>query len=493
MATDTETSFLTKVPEEMIQIDDAHKTPYWTKVKGYLRKDALMYLILVGIVVGFGVGFGVRQLNPSKDAIMWMGIAGELFMRSLRLMILPLIVCCLISGTASLDPKSNGKISLTAFVYIVSTNALGIAVGVVVGVLIRPGVGTTSAERVNTTDSMETQDIFADLLRNIVPDNMVEATFKQVITKYSREIIHTERNTTNGTVIDSLVVVSKSLGKVDSVNVLGLIAICTVLGVATNSVKEKADVVLRFFVGFTEIVFVIMKKIFWFAPIGIGSLIASAIAGITDITEAFSRLGLFVLTILVGLLIYSLIVLPLILFVLTRRNPFAFIVSIVRACLMAFATSSSAAAIPDMLIACEEKNHIDKRVTRFVIPLCATLNRDGSALYVACAAVFVCQMMLGSISVTEAFMIWILTSVGSLAIPPVPSSSLVTLIIILTSLGIPSDGISLLFAIDWLMDRFRTYCNIISHTFCAAVTYQFCRKDLAKIDQADSHQENQIA
>ncbi|XP_041356554.1 excitatory amino acid transporter 2-like isoform X1 [Gigantopelta aegis] len=273
----------------------------------------------------------------------------------------------------------------------------------------------------------------------------------------------------------------------------GLIAICTVLGVATNSVKEKADVVLRFFFGFTEIVFVIMRKIFWFAPIGIGSLIASSIAGITDITEAFSRLGLFVLTILVGLLIYSLIVLPLIIFVLTRRNPFAFIISIVRACLMAFATTSSAAVIPDMLIACEENNHIDKRVTRFVIPLCATLNRDGSAIYVACSAVFVGQMMFGSISVTEAFTIWLLTSVGSLAIPPVPSSSLVTLIIILTSMGIPSDGISLLFAIDWLMDRFRTCCNIISHTFCAAVTYQFCKKDLAKIDQADSHQENQIA
>ncbi|XP_041356555.1 neutral amino acid transporter A-like isoform X2 [Gigantopelta aegis] len=185
----------------------------------------------------------------------------------------------------------------------------------------------------------------------------------------------------------------------------GLIAICTVLGVATNSVKEKADVVLRFFFGFTEIVFVIMRKIFWFAPIGIGSLIASSIAGITDITEAFSRLGLFVLTILVGLLIYSLIVLPLIIFVLTRRNPFAFIISIVRACLMAFATTSSAAVIPDMLIACEENNHIDKRVTRFVIPLCATLNRDGSAIYVACSAVFVGQMMFGSISVTEAFTI----------------------------------------------------------------------------------------
>ncbi|XP_041359636.1 neutral amino acid transporter A-like [Gigantopelta aegis] len=103
-----------------------------------------MYLILVGIVVGFGVGFGVRQLNPSKDAIMWIGIAGELFMRMLRLMILPLIICCLISGTASLDPKSNGKISLTAFVYIVSTNALGIAVGVVLGLLIRPGTSSSN-------------------------------------------------------------------------------------------------------------------------------------------------------------------------------------------------------------------------------------------------------------------------------------------------------------------------------------------------------------
>ncbi|XP_041379251.1 excitatory amino acid transporter 1-like [Gigantopelta aegis] len=486
-----ERTYFSQDPEIIIeQMSVRHL--FWVKVKGYFRKDVLMILTLTGIILGFALGFGIRELHPSKDAIMWMGMPGELFLRVLRLMVLPLIVCSVISGTASMDPRSNGKISLTAFLFIAATNVLASGLGVVLCVVIQPGVGATHATQINKTGSMETQDIFADLLRNIVPDNMVEATFKQAQTQYSREIIHRARNTTNGTVIESLLVVSKSLGKVDSVNVLGLILICTILGVAAHSVKDHAQVFLQFFSGSTEIILVIIRKLFWIAPLGIASLVAAAIAGITDIVEVFSHLGFFVLAVTVGILIHSFIVLPVILVVLTRQNPFAFLVSIIRPLLIGFATTATAVAIPEMLNSCEEKNKIDKRLARFVVPFCVTLNADGSALYITSAAIFIGQTVFGSVSISDAVVIWILTSVAAFAIPSVPSASIVTLLIILTSLGYPTNGISLLFAVEWYLDRIRTSCNVISHTFCTAVSYRFCKKDLQHVEQRENHEETAV-
>ncbi|KAK7477592.1 hypothetical protein BaRGS_00031140 [Batillaria attramentaria] len=469
--------------EVIIEQTDLKKA-FVPKLKVFLRDSAMFFLTIAGIVIGFALGFGVRELNPSKDALMWIGMPGELFLRLLKMMILPLIVCSVITGTASLDPKANGKISAIAFVYIVATNIIACVVAIFLCLIIKPGVGqrSTSSSLVEH-QPMETQDIFADLLRNVVPDNMVEATFRKARTMYEKEESSVAVNSTNGTTfMESVITMSKYTGKTD-----GLIVICTVVGIATNTVKERADVFLRFFAGATDVILVIIRWFFWFTPVGVASLIAVSIAGVDNIGSTFSQLGKFVLAVTVGILLHQFVILPIILVATTRRNPFFYLVSIIRPCVIGFASTSTAVAIPEMLDSCEEKNKIDRRVARFVIPFCVTLNADGSALYITSAAIFIGQLTGADIGAREIIIIGVLTAIAAMAIPSVPSASIVTLVIILTSLNIPVNDIALLFAVEWFLDRMRTPCNVISHTFCAAVTYQFCKNDLDPIsDQQDS-------
>ncbi|XP_025079693.1 LOW QUALITY PROTEIN: excitatory amino acid transporter-like [Pomacea canaliculata] len=467
-----------KNEEVVIETFDT-KQAFVPKVKIFLRGNALLILTMVGIVAGFALGFGIRELDPSRGALMWLGMPGELFLRLLKMMILPLIVCTVITGTASLDPKANGKISAVAFAYIVSTNVIACAVAIFLCLVIKPGVGQLSVSA-NTAEQepMETQDIFADLLRNIFPDNMMEATFRKSQTMYRKNSEVVERNTTNGTsIVSSLIALSKYSGKADGINVLGLIVICTVVGIAMNQCQDKANTLFKFFAGATDVVLLIIRWFFWLTPLGVASLIAVSIAGVHDISNAFAQLGKFVLAVSLGIVLHQFLILPFILFATTRRNPFKYLLNIVRPCVIGFASTSTAVAIPEMLESCE-KNKVDSRVARFVIPFCVTLNADGSALYITSAAIFIAQLTGVGVGVSDVIIIGVLTAVAAMAIPSVPSASIVTLVVILTSLNIPANDIALLFAVEWFLDRIRTTCNVVSHTFCAAVTHKFCQKAL---------------
>lgn len=451
------------------------------RIGGILCDNLLLILTLCGILVGFCIGFGIRELQPTEDALTWIGMPGDIFLRVLKLMILPLIVCSVISGTASLDPKSNGKISGVAFVYIVLTNILGCVLGGALSLAIKPGIGGQSIAVQNVTNTIQTQDIFVDLLRNIFPDNIVEASFAQAQTKYTSTNIIKTKNGTNGTIYEKLELLQKQRGKVDGTNVLGLVMACTVIGIAAGQMKSKAKPFLEFFSISSEVMLIVLRWFMWLTPIGVTSLVIVSISDVDDIGDVFEKLGLFVATVTIGIILLHVVFLPLILFLTTRRNPYAYIVSIGKAWMIGFAATSTAVAIPEMLMSCEVKNNIDKRVSRFVIPFCVTLNADGSALYITSAAIFIGNVSGVSINAGDIFVIFFLTAVAVMALPSVPSSSIVTLVMILTSLNIPSHDIALLFAVEWFLDRIRTAANVLSHTTCAAVTYQFCKSSLTKI------------
>lgn len=453
------------------------------KVVKFVKTNLMLILTFAGIILGFSSGFVIREIHPSTEALTWIGMPGELFLRILKLLILPLIVCSVISGSAGLDPKSNGKISAISFVYILLTNILGCVLGVVLCLILKPGDGDMLATETKETVIMETQDIFSDLLRNIFPDNLIKATFVQYQTVNTVSKHDVERNTTNGTVLDSVQVINKSHKETGGTNVLGLIAVCTLIGIAASRLKKQTKVFIDFFNGGMEVFLQILRWFLWITPIGITSLIAVSIANMTTIGSVFEQLGMFVVTVTLGIVIQQLIILPLLLFVFTRRNPYLFLITIARPWMMGLATTSTAVAIPEMLNACEVKNNIDKRVSRFVIPFCVTLNSDGSAFYISTAAVFIANLTGTHLSVADYIVICILTGMATLALPSIPSSSIVTLVMVLTSLNIPAGHISLLFAVEWYLDRIRTTSNIVSHTYCTAITYQFCKNDLKKLDE----------
>ncbi|ESO97439.1 hypothetical protein LOTGIDRAFT_187793 [Lottia gigantea] len=455
---------------------------WWLTV---LKTNLLVLLTLTGAIIGFALGIGLRSHDLSQDAVIWIGIPGEMYMRSLKMMILPLIICSVIAGTASLDPKSNGKISIVALVYILATNCLPCLVGMAMALIIRPGEGVdvSNGQRVVDQPVMETSDIFADLFRNVFPDNIVAASFQQSQTKYEiqEEFIrlNVSGNVVNNTVIEKL----KKIGVAYSTNVLGIVVCCLLFGIATTSVGELGRPFFLFFHSASEIILKILRWMVWATPVGVASLIAVALIKSGGLVDTFKSMGMFTLTIASAIAVYQLLIVPLYYFIIMRTNPYKFLISMSRPWMVSFATASSAVAIPETLNCLEQDNHVDKRISRFVVPLASTINRDGSALYITAACIFVAQLTGVDLDGGKIVLIWVLTTVISLAVPSVPSAGVMAVLINLTALGIPGDNIGLLFAMEWLLDRIRTGSNMLSHACCAMVVFKLCKSSLPPLDE----------
>ncbi|XP_071099647.1 excitatory amino acid transporter-like [Haliotis cracherodii] len=450
-----------------------------------IRSNLLVILTFVGVTVGFVIGYCVRLATPSQDALIWIGLPGEMYMRMLKMMILPLIICSVIAGTASLDPKCNGRVSLISLFYIITTNAIPALVSIAITIAIKPGNGVdlTSGSEKTITQIMETQDIFADLIRNLFPDNIVTACFKQAQTKYlvteKVVMVNESGDIINNTVVD----VVKTVGSAESTNVLGLVICCMIFGMATTALGDVGKPFFIFFHSTSEIIMKILRWLIWFTPVGVASLIAEALARAGNLSSTFRSLGMFALVVCVGLAVYQLIVQPILFFLVTRINPYRRLITFGRPWMVTFATASSAIAIPETLTILEGKdNKVDKRIARFVVPFAASINRDGSVVYISAACIFIGQLTGVDMDATKILLIWMLTLVISVAIPSVPSASIVAVLINLTALGIPSDSIGLLFALEWILDRLRSASNALSHAFCAILTHHFCKSVLPAAD-----------
>lgn len=452
-------------------------------LRRWVNNNLLLLLTTAGIVLGFAIGFGIRAVIPSPTALTWIGMPGELFIRMLKLMVIPLIVSSVITATASMDARSNGRISLVAFIFITVTNVLACVIAIVLGLIMKPGVGVISDKmEPKSTTVIETSDVFADLLRNIMPDNIVDMAFQQTLTQNKVTYETLLKNTTNGTTEETLRKLDKTVGKASGTNLLGIITTCLLIGIALSKAKEKGKPVLDFFESLSDIFLVILRWMLWLTPVGIMSLIAASMASITELEGIFIALGMFVAVVTTGIVLHQVVIMPFIFFTLTRRNPFRLAIQIGKAWMIGLASTSTAVAIPEMLAACEEDQKVDRRVSRFVIPFCVTLNADGSALYITAAAIFVGNLAGVNLSFGDILIIGLLTAICAMAIPSVPSSSIVTLVMILTSMNIPADSISLLFAVEWFLDRIRTTSNVLSHTHCTVVTYHFCKNALEMYD-----------
>jgi len=180
--------------------------------------------------------------------------------------------------------------------------------------------------------------------------------------------------------------------KRDGINVLGLLLFCIVFGIIISRLKEKAILLKHFFEAMLEVVMQLVRIAMLYSPIGIFFLIVAKVLEMDDLKDFVGSLGLYMVTVLAGLAIHGFIVLPLLLFVITRINSFKFIRGMSQALVTAFGTASSSATLPVTYRCVEEKNHIDPRVSRFVLPVGATVNMDGTALYEAVAAIYIAQL-----------------------------------------------------------------------------------------------------
>merc|ERR1719394_2064845 len=215
-----------------------------------------------------------------------------------------------------------------------------------------------------------------------------------------------------------------------------------------------------------------------------------------DFSVVAGQLGKYFMTVLLGLFLHGFIVLPIIFAVTCRKLPFRFIANMTNAFTTAFGTASSSATLPVTMNLLEEKNGVDQRISRFVLPIGATINMDGTALYEAVAAIFISQVNGMALSIGQVIIISITATAASIGAAGIPHAGLVTLVMVLETVGLPSEAVSIIMSVDWLVDRVRTAVNVLGDAFGAAIVAHLSRKELGsgatemeemdRVDQMDN-------
>ncbi|XP_005406161.1 PREDICTED: excitatory amino acid transporter 4 isoform X2 [Chinchilla lanigera] len=394
------------------------------RVLRFLRRNAFILLTVSAVVIGVSLAFALRPYQLTYRQIKYFSFPGELLMRMLQMLVLPLIVSSLVTGMASLDNKATGRMGMRAAVYYMVTTVIAVFIGILMVTIIHPGKGSKEGlHREGRIETIPTADAFMDLVRNMFPPNLVEACFKQFKTQYStrvvtRTIVRMENGSELGasmpppSSIDNetsiLENVTRALGTLQEVlsfeetvpvpgsangiNALGLVVFSVAFGLVIGGMKHKGRVLRDFFDSLNEAIMRLVGIIIWYAPVGILFLIAGKILEMEDMAVLGGQLGMYTLTVIVGLFLHAGGVLPLIYFLITHRNPFPFIGGLLQALITAMGTSSSSATLPITFRCLEEGLGVDRRITRFVLPVGATVNMDGTALYEALAAIFIAQV-----------------------------------------------------------------------------------------------------
>ncbi|OXA52781.1 excitatory amino acid transporter 3 [Folsomia candida] len=453
-----------------------------------LRENLLAILTMAGVGAGVALGFGLRARESpwSPRDVLYVKYVGELFLRMLKALILPLIVSSLVAAVGSLDLSLSRKIGIRAIVYYMVTTIMAVVLGIILVTSIRPGRSGPPDDVVDVqarSRETTTADTLMDLVRNLVPPNLLEATMKTYQTVLIPPEDPVERNNTHKN--DWRVKGEFS----DGTNILGLVAFSVVLGVTLGGLKEKGKPLLDMFVALSEAMMVITGWVVWISPVGVCFLIAGQLVEEKDISERFKSLGLYFGTVMAGLIIHGLITLPIIYTVFTKKLPFRFLANMSQAMVTAFGTASSSATLPVTMECLESKNHVDPRVSRFVLPIGATINMDGTALYEAVAAIWIAQMHGKPMDVGSIIGISIASTAAAIGAAGIPQAGLVTMVMVLNIIGLPAEYVSYVVPVDWLLDRFRTMINVLGDSIGAGLVYHMSKADLDDIGSGASDTE----
>ncbi|XP_077452141.1 excitatory amino acid transporter 2-like isoform X2 [Stigmatopora argus] len=458
-----------------------------------LFKNLLLTLTVLGVILGAVSGMLLRVASPiHPDIVMVIAFPGDILMRMLKMLILPLIISSLITGLAGLDAKSSGRLGTRAMVYYMTTTVIAAILGVILVLVIHPGNPKLKENlgEGQKNDDVSSLDAFFDLIRNLFPENLVQACFQQIQTVTKKVEVVIEEDV-NATTMEGLLanitkeppfVVKKTLQFKSGMNVLGLIGFFIAFGICMGKMGERARLMLEFFNILNEIVMKLVIMIMWYSPFGIACLICGKIISIKDLEVVARQLGMYMVTVIVGLIIHGAIFLPSIYFIIVRKNPFKFFLGIFQAWITALGTASSAGTLPVTFRCLEENLGIDRRVTRFVLPVGATINMDGTALYEAVAAIFIAQMNGVHLDPGQIVTVSLTATLASVGAASIPSAGLVTMLLILTAVGLPTQDISLLVAVDWLLDRFRTSVNVVGDSYGAGIVYHLSKAELEELD-----------
>ncbi|MDE0155174.1 MAG: dicarboxylate/amino acid:cation symporter [Gammaproteobacteria bacterium] len=393
----------------------------------------LLWALLTAAIAGIFCGW---FFGHSMLAIEWVG---ELFLDALKMVIIPLIVAAVISGIASLGGTAGGLKRLGGFtvLYYFCTTAIAVLLGLIIVNIIQPGSGITEVSQVVPDRVSGKEDTgMVEIIRSLIGDNIVASAAETKL--------------------------------------LEVIVFSILFGAALTTIGERGRPMVAFFEGMNDVMIKIVVWIMYFAPIGIFALVSSKL-GDSGGGEHFWReilgVGKYMLTVIVGLTLHFFVLMT-ILIVVSRRGR-QFIATMSKALITAFGTASSTATLP-LTIECALEANVDKRAAKFVLPLGSTVNMDGTALYEAVAVMFIAQAYGIHMAPMDQVLIFITATLAAIGAAGIPEAGLVTMVIVLTAVGLPMEGIGLLLAVDWFLDRLRTTVNVWGDSVGSTVIEKIC-------------------
>lgn len=407
-----------------------------------LPKLELYTKILIGLVAGAVVGIIANKFGFADFIIAYVKPFGTAFIRLISLIVVPLVFASLLIGTASLnDIRKLGRIGGKTMAYYLVTTAVAITIGLIIANILGPGRGLDEdtrqqlminyqAEAATKIESALEKPGVADVLLDLIPTNPF-----------------------------------RSLAEGD---MLQVIFFALFLGIVITLIpKEKADPLVRVFDGLNGAMIKMVNIIMHFAPYGVFALIAALIgefgAGILLTLAKYS------LVVLLGLLVHVSMTYPALLKLFTKVKLLDFFKGIRPAQLIAFSSSSSSATLPVTMECAEDNLGVSKEISSFVLPLGATVNMDGTALYQGVAAVFIAQVFGISLDIGQQLLIVLTATLASIGAAGVPGVGMITLALVLQTVGIPMEGIALILGVDRILDMCRTAVNVTGDVSCAIV------------------------
>ena len=408
-----------------------------------MKKIALHWQIIIGLVLG--LIFGIFSANAGLGEITsnWIAPFGIIFINLLKLIAIPLVLSSLITGVASLsDIKKLSRIGSKTIAVYIGTTAIAVTIGLFAVNIIKPGnsVPLEIKEQLQKTHEKEilSKASSAKKVKNRKP-------LQPIIDIVPNNFFNSASNNRN---------------------MLQIVFIAIFIGIGIIQIpKEKSKPVLDFFESLNNIIIKLVDLIMLIAPIGVFALIAETINKVSgnnpsQIIELLGALGFYMLTVIIGLFFHAIITYTGLLKLMTKMPLKTFYQGIAPAQLLAFSTSSSGATLPVTMERCEEELGVSEEVSSFVLPLGATINMDGTALYQAVAAVFIAQTLNMSLDISAQLTIIITAVLASIGTAAVPGAGIIMLVIILEAIGVPSEGIALILGVDRILDMIRTTINV---------------------------------
>ncbi len=408
-----------------------------------MYKLALHWKIIIGLILGLLYGILSSNLGLGDFTSDYIAPFGLIFINLLKLIAVPLVLSSLITGVASLsDLKKLSKIgSKTISIYILTT-AISVIIGLFVVNSLVPGT-TIPQEMKNKLKNTYQEDVISK--KGSASKVKIRGPLEPIVDIVPNNFFHSASNNRN---MLQLVFVAIFIG-------IGLIQLS----------KDKSEPLLRFFSSLNDVIIKLVEIIMELAPIGVFSLIAQTINKVAgqnpdQLFELLGSLGFYMLTVIIGLIIHMGFTYTLIIKFFTELSLKRFFKGIAPAQLLAFSTSSSGATLPITMEQCEKELDVPDDISSFVLPLGATINMDGTALYQAVATVFIAQALGLNLDLAAQSTIVLTAVLASIGTAAVPGAGIIMLVIILESVGVPSEGIALILGVDRILDMIRTMTNV---------------------------------